>query len=138
MSGQVRTGAETSPPRGWGKSAQGPGQVRPGAGASSPHAYFKQQIHKNRAVFSYFYVKKRPVCDTHLLETQSHHKFCGTYEINQANKKQRLALHRLENCEIKSGFVTFLLENNVSVFMFTSDPEHFTSDILGANLSRST
>ena len=106
------------------------GQIRPGAGASSPHTYFKQQILKNSATLSYFYVKKRHVCDTHLLETYSPHKCCGICEINQANKKQRLALHRLENGEIKSGFVTFLLENNtkvdnwksirvhVSVFMF--------------------
>ena len=40
---------------------------------------------------------------------------CGIYEINKANKKQRLALHRLENGEIKSGFVTFLLENNTKL-----------------------
>ena len=91
------------------------GQVRPGAGASSPHTYFKQQIHKDSVVLSHFYVKKRHVCETHLLETQSHHKFCGIYEINQANKTQRLALHRLENCEIKSGFVIFLLENNTKL-----------------------
>ena len=91
------------------------GQVLPGAAASSPHTYFKQQIHRSSAVLSYFYVKKRHVCDTHLLVTQSPHKFYGTYEINQANKKQRLALHRLENGEIKSDFATFLLENNTKL-----------------------
>ena len=90
------------------------GQVLPGAEASSPYTYFKQQIHKNNAVLSYFYVKQCHVCDTHLLETQSPHKFCGIYEINQA-KKQRLVLHWLENGEIKSGFITFLLENNTKL-----------------------
>ena len=91
------------------------GQVRPVAGASLPHTYFKQQIHRNSAALFYFYVKKRHVFDTLLLETLNPHKFCCIYEINQANKKQRLALHRLEHGEIKSGFVTFLLENNTKL-----------------------
>ena len=75
------------------------GQVRPWAGASSPHTHFKQQIHNNSAVLSYFYVKKRHVCDTHLLETSNLHKFCFIYELNQA-KKQGLALHRIKNGEL--------------------------------------
>ena len=82
-------------------------QVRPGAGASLPHTYFKQQIHRNSSALFYFHVKKRHVCDTHLLEKKNPHKFCCVYEINQVNKKQRLALHRLEKCEIKSRFFTF-------------------------------
>ena len=52
---------------------------------------------QGHAVLSCFYVKKLHVCDTHLLETLNPHKFCCIYEINQANKKLSLALHRLEN-----------------------------------------
>ena len=68
------------------------GQVRSGSGASWPHTYFKQQIHKNIAVLSY-------LTDI-LFEILNDQKFCFIYEINQA-KIQGLALHRLENSEIK-------------------------------------
>ena len=73
------------------------GQVRPEAGASSPHTYFKQHVHENSAMLSYFYVKKR-------LKNKNPHKLCFIYEINQANKKQGLALQRLENGEIATFF----------------------------------
>ena len=42
------------------------GKVRPGAGASSPHTYFKQQIHKNSAVLFYFYIKKTAMFVIHI------------------------------------------------------------------------
>ena len=58
----------------------------PHVGASSPYMYFTQQIQKNSAILSYFYVNKRYIFDTHLLETYNPHKLFCIYEINQAKK----------------------------------------------------
>ena len=91
------------------------GQVRPGAGVSSPHTYFKQQIHKNCAVLSYFCVNKRHVCDRHSVRHLKSIQLCYIDEINQANKKQHLSLHRLENGEINLVSSLFLLENNTKL-----------------------